>query len=984
MFSRLTEKQIEEKAQFIGNFIKAKNAADGSAVDANSNVTQKSMATMEAELYKDYTIQVNRKLVHDKIEELYDKETADQYINDLNNHLIYTHDESSTKPYTYSPKECVQAVYNGVRLLVNFDVLFDMCTEKESEEESGVWCKYPRNLYVVDKGGLTKVTRITKKDRHRKLVRVKTKNGEDIVVTDNHPMIVDDDGSTVIAEKSLGSNQFASGNHLNFKNTSNVEISSVVACEDVYDNFVICRDTVQDKLSPIKRFITMDEELGYFIGFFIGDGNYVENSNIIGFTQKTPKVLHKLNSIIYDKFSICGKVRKNGGKYVLTISSYALKYFLHDYLKVASKAQHKTLPANIMEFSKEFARGVIEGIIDSDGTVTNKNVLIRLSSRGAITQLTVLAKIFGYKPKNSYQATPFGNNDSYHTNYSIWGITFSITDKSNYKISYKLSNQTVDIAQRYIDGWREITSVVSVNDYADTCPYIYDITTETHTFISNNLYVHNCASISLYPFLLEGTKCLGGVSKAPKNLQSFNGSFVNFIYQVASDFAGACATVEYLHMFDWFARNQYGENYLDTHKKEIAQEFQGTVYALNQPASARGNQSIFWNISVFDHAYMKSMFDEFFYPDGTQVDFESTMRLQKFFMEWFRKEREKELLTFPVLTASVLEKEDGTGFVDDEFVHYCADEMEKGLSFFVYQSKSADSLASCCFSGDTKVDIVTDRYSIMTFKDAYKHFKNKTVTTTLDGDNAKAKIVRLPKGKHQMYKLTFKDGKTLVCTDNHIHVTDDGDKDTTELTVGTKLIKYNGFTIIDKIEKIDIKDRYVYCFEMEDKKNPYFNLASGIKTHNCRLRNELAENDFSYTLGAGGVITGSSQVITINANRLFQRYGGFKELPNVVDRLHKYLTAFKALYKGYIDAGLLPTYTAGVMDIDKQFVTIGINGMVEAAESQGIEATNNPEYKEFLQKLLGTIKDKNTEYRHKTGIKVNTECVPRVSGHKIG
>ena len=72
------------------------------------------------------------------------------------------------------------------------------------------------------------------------------------------------------------------------------------------------------------------------------------------------------------------------------------------------------------------------------------------------------------------------------------------------------------------------------------------------------------------------------------------------------------------------------------------------------------------------------------------------------------------------------------------------------------------------------------------------------------------------------------------------------------------------------------------------------------------------------------------------------------------------------------------------MDIDKQFVTIGINGMVEAAESQGIEATNNTEYKEFLQKLLGTIKDKNTEYRHKTGIKVNTECCTIVTGKQIG
>lgn len=365
--------------------------------------------------------------------------------------------------------------------------------------------------------------------------------------------------------------------------------------------------------------------------------------------------------------------------------------------------------------------------------------------------------------------------------------------------------------------------------------------------LSNHLiYTHDesstkpyCASISMYPFLLEGTKCIGGVSKAPKNLQSFNGSFVNFVYQVASDFAGAIATVEYLHIFDWFARNQYGDNYLETNSENIAQEFQGTVYALNQPASARGNQSVFWNISVFDMGYMQAMFDEFFYPDGTKINYESTMKLQKFFMDWFRKEREKELLTFPVLTASILESSDKNSFIDDDFVNFCCSEMELGLSFFIYQSDKADSLSSC-----------------------------------------------------------------------------------------------------------------------------------------CRLRNELADNDFSYTLGAGGVVTGSSQVITINANRLFQKYGGFVELPNLVDRLHKYLTAFRLLYKDYINAGLIPTYSAGIMDLDKQFVTIGINGLVEAAEFVGLNISNNKSYKEFLQKFLQTIKDKNTEYRLKTGIKVNTEIVP--------
>ena len=78
-----------------------------------------------------------------------------------------------------------------------------------------------------------------------------------------------------------------------------------------------------------------------------------------------------------------------------------------------------------------------------------------------------------------------------------------------------------------------------------------------------------CASISLYPFLLEGTKNMGGVSGAPKNLQSYCGGFVNLVYQIASNFAGAVATVEFLHMFDYFARKTYGKDYLHTHAKDI-------------------------------------------------------------------------------------------------------------------------------------------------------------------------------------------------------------------------------------------------------------------------------------------------------------------------------------------------------------------------------------------------------------------------------
>ena len=364
------------------------------------------------------------------------------------------------------------------------------------------------------------------------------------------------------------------------------------------------------------------------------------------------------------------------------------------------------------------------------------------------------------------------------------------------------------------------------------------------------IYVHDetslkpyCASITLYPFLLEGTKCMGGVSKAPNNLQSFCGSFVNLVYQVASNFAGAVATVEFLHYFDYFARKQYGRDYLKTHTKEIKQELQGVVYGLNQPASARGDQSVFWNISVFDRPYMQEMFGNFYYPDGTQPDMDSLMELQKFFMEWFRKERHKELLTFPVLTASILTDGKG-GFVDPSFVDFCAEQMSKGHSFFVYMSDSVDSLASC-----------------------------------------------------------------------------------------------------------------------------------------CRLRNELADNTFSYTLGAGGVVTGSAQVITINLNRLAELAIMYNDnfdddIREQIQLVHKYLMASKAVYKDYIKAGLLPAYSAGFMDIDKQFLTIGINGLVEAAETYGLKISNNTEYKQWVSHVLGIFKEENKKALQKYGCRFNTELVP--------
>ena len=175
-----------------------------------------------------------------------------------------------------------------------------------------------------------------------------------------------------------------------------------------------------------------------------------------------------------------------------------------------------------------------------------------------------------------------------------------------------------------------------------------------------------CCSISLYPFILEGLTKIGGSSTAPKHLDSFCGSFINLVFLVAGQFAGATATPEFLTYFDHFARIDYGEDYINhldvvenlkskqiTLKEKLEHYFAQIVYTVNQPAGARGYQSIFWNIAYFDEDYFKSIFKDFFFPDGDEPCWETTKELQKLFMKWFNKERLKDILTFPVETANM-------------------------------------------------------------------------------------------------------------------------------------------------------------------------------------------------------------------------------------------------------------------------------------------------------------------------------------------
>ena len=148
----------------------------------------------------------------------------------------------------------------------------------------------------------------------------------------------------------------------------------------------------------------------------------------------------------------------------------------------------------------------------------------------------------------------------------------------------------------------------------------------------------------------------------------------------------------------------------------------------------------------------------------------------------------------------------------------------------------------------------------------------------------------------------------------------------------------------------------------------------------CRLRNEIQDNGFSYTLGAGGVSTGSKSVLTINLNRCIQYAVNhkidYKEfLLDIIDLCHKVQLAYNENLKELWKNGMLPLFDAGYINISRQYLTIGVNGLVEAAEFMGLTITDNPDYRQFVQTILGLVEQKNIEYRSKE-VLFNCEMIP--------
>ena len=273
---------------------------------------------------------------------------------------------------------------------------------------------------------------------------------------------------------------------------------------------------------------------------------------------------------------------------------------------------------------------------------------------------------------------------------------------------YKVTNRRIQ-RQRMKDKLNELYP--EDNDLGKQ--YIKDLENwilYTHDEASSPVLKPYCMAASTYPLMAEGVGVIDGVTpSAPNDIQSFSGQITNLTFLLSASAKGAIALGDYFIALNYYVIAEYGPEWykkLDvitttehclkpvTIKRAIRKGMKQFIYGVNQPAGNRSYNSPFSNVSYYDKTYFHSIFEDFYYPDGTQPQWEAIDALQRIFMELHRELRLIKPLTFPVTTMAMVH--DGNDVIDTEYKDLCAEEWAKGGSFFCYLSDNPGALASCC------------------------------------------------------------------------------------------------------------------------------------------------------------------------------------------------------------------------------------------------------------------------------------------------
>ena len=875
-------------AKFTNKFLETKVTADVS-VDANANVDDTSVLSWDYEMPKPLMKLNGLYFLWKDALKKYGIKRANKMIELEISGGIRIHDlHGWLKPYSYYRETPVYIRVNGCNVkCITMKQLFDIYAEHkivltdreyidltnvskqvsykntaikhkstirhqyDEKNVANISISEKHNIEILDgNGNWTKLIQILRHKRDTNMVAYQLENGDYSVVTTNHPVILADN-SEITAENLKVGMEVKAGNKNIFKNIAN-------------------------------EYIDVPTDFAYFIGFITGDGNvgrHKFNSNnynlldsdlCINVTEYEGGITIYQKDIANTKIYNCVKnilgneeltrksVKRDGTRISFnnrTIRTLLAKYFGVDYTNNSST---KNIPINILSWTKSAKAAFIAGLIDSEGSVDSIGAVdLRMKAHAVMNMLQEILISIGIQSVKRFTGNTFENfygigfqADELIKSFSskLENIEIKPKNKDPYLRTYKIKK--IDIFNPDID----IHLGYNLSEEDSEFYYVYDITTESHTFYSGGMTQHNCWGTSLSTIVNEGMPWVKRIKIGPiKHFYSFINNTFQLICTLSTQCVGAVAVPDFLIYAEYFIRKDFGDKWYEDEKTVgfIRQAFQHFIYSVNN--SFRGNQSPFTNVSVYDKHWLKALFKDHMNPDFTHPNLENAMRVQKLFVDELMNQLQDNPFTFPVMTAASLLDPETKEFKDQEWLDWLAEVSVKNKCLNLFQDDSTSSISSCC------------------------RLKNELSTVGKDG-----------------------------------------------------------------------KQEYVNSF------------------------------------GVGGISIGSHRVVCLNIPQIayIAKYSEkdtltsfFNILESRIKISQDILDIHKELLERLIKNGNLPMYSYGVMNLNKQYSTLGFIGLYEALEILGYDI-RTPEGLELGKKILGVFNKLNAERTAKDGRIRNLEQIP--------
>ena len=496
----------EEKlslTDFIDDFIDSDNVANAS-VDANANIAQKDIVTLLSEMSKPHQKLLAFNKLYYEINKKYGFKIANEAMEKMWNYGLYMHDFNTSTFYSYciKPEECCLFLLDGKTLYASLDQIYGALKEVEMVSSDGVNYKQPKNLKVqdIDENGRriwSKVSLISKKQTQEEMRYIKGENGFDLITTENHKYIC--------PENDIKAKDLSVGDNIK-------TIGTKCFTNSIYEYNGL----------PLTR------DMGWLIGMYLAEGyNSKGQLTICQFKEKNECIYNRLINTLdligipYTIYENKGVRLKNGDnnweRKILTIAQGA-------------RAWEKRLCPDYIHFNYEFLNGLLGGIIDGDGTISqNRVVMIRMTSRTLINQIKNLGYNFNvfFSGNVPYIQTQKGLIQQRHIMYSAsanmnqnkeWFLKVD-SEKIKEKYSHFNYNKNFVVGMVFEDG---VVPIKNNEVIIEADNVVYDLSTETHHFVCNGVQVHNCFAYDIKDIAEKGLFFIENYNAKPaKHLDSF-------------------------------------------------------------------------------------------------------------------------------------------------------------------------------------------------------------------------------------------------------------------------------------------------------------------------------------------------------------------------------------------------------------------------------------------------------------------------------